>query len=155
MASSSIKRFMTLTPGQQGLKIWCSLNGVKQQLRVDLQLALEHQALQRLPGVDVTKPFSSSLTVRLNQFVIVLCNFFQANLIFAYRQGTLKGEVSLYRWPPVWPVWISLLQIKTKIVSCHRADSKPVKQEVNCTVILSPFSIPWYKARNLPLEKST
>jgi len=23
-------------------------------------------------------------------------------------QGTLKGEVSLYRWPPVWPVRISL-----------------------------------------------
>jgi hypothetical protein len=35
------------------------------------------------------------------------------------------------------------LQIKAKIVSCHTADSKPVKQEVNCTVILSPFSIPW------------
>ena len=39
----------------------------------------------------------------------------------------------------------SVLQIKTKIVSCqmHTADSKPVKQEVNCTVILPPFSIPW------------
>ncbi len=31
-----------------------------------------------------------------------------------------------------WPV----LQIKTNIVSCHTADSKPVKQEVNGTVIL-------------------
>ncbi len=52
-------------------------------------------------------------------------------------QGILKGEASLYRWPPVWLVWISLfLQIKTKIVSCHTADSKPVKQEVNGTVIL-------------------
>jgi hypothetical protein len=28
------------------------------------------------------------------------------------------------------------LQIKTKIVCCHTADSKPVKQEVNSTVIL-------------------
>jgi hypothetical protein len=35
-----------------------------------------------------------------------------------------------------WPV----LQINTKIVSCHRADSKPVKQEVNGTVILPPPS---------------
>ncbi len=52
-------------------------------------------------------------------------------------------EVSLYRWPPVWLVWISLLsQMKTKIVSCHTADSKPSKQEVNGTVILPPFSIP-------------
>ena len=33
----------------------------------------------------------------------------------------------------------SLLQIKTKIVSCHTADSKPVKQVVNSTVILPPL----------------
>jgi hypothetical protein len=31
------------------------------------------------------------------------------------------------------------LQIKTKIVSNHTADSKPVKQEVNGTVILPPL----------------
>jgi hypothetical protein len=30
------------------------------------------------------------------------------------------------------------LQIKTKIVSSHTADSKLVKQEVNGTVILTP-----------------
>jgi hypothetical protein len=40
------------------------------------------------------------------------------------------------------------LQIKTKIVSCHTANSKPVKQEVNGTVIL-PFSISWLMAQNL------
>jgi hypothetical protein len=34
------------------------------------------------------------------------------------------------------------LQIIAKIVSSHRADSKPVKQEVNCAVLLPPFSIP-------------
>ncbi len=31
------------------------------------------------------------------------------------------------------------MQIKTKNVSCHTADSKPVKQEVNGTVILLPL----------------
>jgi hypothetical protein len=36
----------------------------------------------------------------------------------------------------------SVLQIKTKIVCCHTADSKPVKQEVKCTVILSPLVFP-------------
>ncbi len=57
--------------------------------------------------------------------------------------GSGKGEVSLYRWPPVWLVWIILfLQIKTKIVSSHTADSKPVKQEVNGTVILPPLVFP-------------
>jgi len=45
----------------------------------------------------------------------------------------------------------SVLQIKTKIVSCHTADSKPVKQEVNSTVMLPPlvfpggFNTPWKK----------
>jgi hypothetical protein len=34
------------------------------------------------------------------------------------------------------------LQIKTKIVSCHTADSKPAKQEVNGTVILPPLVFP-------------
>jgi hypothetical protein len=36
----------------------------------------------------------------------------------------------------------SVLQTKTKIVSCHTADSKPVKQEVNGTVILPPLVFP-------------
>jgi hypothetical protein len=36
----------------------------------------------------------------------------------------------------------SVLKIKTKIVSCHTADSKPVKQEVNCTVILPLLVFP-------------
>jgi hypothetical protein len=34
------------------------------------------------------------------------------------------------------------MQIKTKIVSCHTADSRPVKQEVNSTVILTPLVFP-------------
>jgi hypothetical protein len=36
----------------------------------------------------------------------------------------------------------SVLQIKTKIVSCHTADSKPVKHEVNGTVILLSLVYP-------------
>jgi len=56
----------------------------------------------------------------------------------------------------------SVLQIKAKIFSCHTADSKPVKQEVNGTVILPPlvFLAPllWYapglKAKRLT-ENST
>jgi hypothetical protein len=37
---------------------------------------------------------------------------------------------------------LSVLQIKTKIVSYHTADSKPVKQEVNGKVILLPLVFP-------------
>jgi hypothetical protein len=37
---------------------------------------------------------------------------------------------------------MSVLQVKTKIISCHTADSKPVKQEVNNTVILPSLVFP-------------
>ncbi len=39
----------------------------------------------------------------------------------------------------------SVLQIKTKIVSCHTANSKPVKQEVNSTVIIPPLVFPAFR----------
>jgi hypothetical protein len=35
-----------------------------------------------------------------------------------------------------------VLQIKTKIICCHTADSKPVKHEDNGTVILPPLVFP-------------
>jgi len=40
--------------------------------------------------------------------------------------------------------WLGLVcfKIKTKIVSSHTVDSKPVKQEVNGTVILPPLVFP-------------
>ncbi len=41
------------------------------------------------PGVHVINTFSESKTLRPNQ-------------------GILKGEVSLYHWPPVWLVWNQL-----------------------------------------------
>jgi hypothetical protein len=34
------------------------------------------------------------------------------------------------------------LQIKTKVVGCHTTGSKPVKREVNGTVILPPLVFP-------------
>jgi hypothetical protein len=40
--------------------------------------------------------------------------------------------------------WFGLVSFanKTKIVSCHTTDSKPAKQEVNDTVILTPLVFP-------------
>jgi hypothetical protein len=48
-----------------------------------------------------------------------------------------KGKVSLYHW-----FGLVCFANKTKIVSSHTADSKPVKQEVNGTVILPPLVFP-------------
>ncbi len=59
------------------------------------------------------------------------------------KQGILKGEVSLYiNLLFMTGLDKSVLQIKAKIVSSHTADSKPVKQEVNGTVILPPLVFP-------------
>jgi hypothetical protein len=71
-------------------------------------------------------------------FYVIKANICPIDLLVA-SGNTKGGEVSQYRWPPVWPVF----QIKTKIGSCHTADSKLVKQEVNCTVIPPHVSIPW------------
>jgi hypothetical protein len=45
------------------------------------------------------------------------------------------------------------LQIKTKIVSCHAANSKPVKQEVNSTMILPYLVFPGVLLRKKILVK--
>jgi hypothetical protein len=44
----------------------------------------------------------------------------------------------------------SVLKIKTKMVSCHTPDSKPVKQEVNGTVMLPPLVFPALANRTKP-----
>jgi hypothetical protein len=54
-----------------------------------------------------------------------------------YHAGNTKGGSMTVQLPSCLTGldW-SVLQRKTKIVSCRTADSKPVKQEVNGTVIL-------------------
>jgi hypothetical protein len=51
--------------------------------------------------------------------------------------------------------WFGLvcLKIKTKIFNCHAADSKPVKQEVNSTVILPPLVFPAQSLQGFHLGK--
>jgi hypothetical protein len=50
--------------------------------------------------------------------------------------NTRGGSITVPLTPLFTGLDFSVLQIKTKIVSCHTTDSKPVKQEVNGTMIL-------------------
>ncbi len=50
--------------------------------------------------------------------------------------NTKEGSITLLLTSYLTGLDLSVMQIKTKIVSCHTADSKPVKPEVNSTVIL-------------------
>ncbi len=56
--------------------------------------------------------------------------------------NTKKGSITVPLTSCLTGLDQSVLQIKTKIVICHRDDSKPVKQEVNGTVILPPLVLP-------------
>ncbi len=51
------------------------------------------------------------------------------------KGGSITVPLTSYLTGLEYPV----LQIKTKFVSCRTADSKPVKQEVNSTMILPPL----------------
>ncbi len=72
--------------------------------------------------------------------------------------GNTKGGITVILTSCFTSLDKSVLQIKTKIVSCHTADYKPVKQEVNSTVILSPLVVfpDWsIKAGNTKRESIT
>ncbi len=59
------------------------------------------------------------------------------------KEGNTKGgSITLPMTSYMTGLDLSVLQIKTKIVSHHTADSKTVKQEVNGTMILAPLVFP-------------
>jgi len=89
------------------------------------------------------KFYGTGLRAQFDKTLFVVIYLLTWPLRLISNQGLLKGEVSLYHWPPVWLVYIySVLQIKTKIVSSHIADSKLVKREVNGTMILPTLVFP-------------
>jgi hypothetical protein len=68
-----------------------------------------------------------------------------------FVQGIIKGKYQctvdlLFDW-----FGLVCFEIKTKIVNCYTADSKPVKQEVNGTVILPPLVFPGDPFQTLPV----
>ncbi len=62
--------------------------------------------------------------------------------MFTVPCNTKGGSITVLLTSCLTGLGQSVLQIKTKIVSCHTADSKPVKQEVNGTMILPPLVFP-------------
>jgi hypothetical protein len=57
-------------------------------------------------------------------------------------KNTKGGSITVPLTSRLTVMDLFVLPIKTKIVSCHTANSKPVKQEVNSTVILPPLVFP-------------
>jgi hypothetical protein len=61
-----------------------------------------------------------------------------------YTGNTKGGSIAVSLTSCLTCLDYSVLQIKTKIVSCHKAVSKPVKQGVRGTVILPPLVFPGF-----------
>jgi hypothetical protein len=60
-----------------------------------------------------------------------------------YPGNTKGGSITVPLTSCLTGLIESVLQIKTKIISSQKADSKPVKQEVNGTVILPTLVFLW------------
>jgi hypothetical protein len=71
-------------------------------------------------------------------------------LSMAYTGNTKGGSITVLLTSCLTGLESSILQIKTKFVSCHIADSKPVKQEVNGTVILPLLVFPGIRFKLCP-----
>jgi len=92
--------------------------------------------------------FYSVLTLYPNKLeCLSLAGLFTRGLIFVrlkFTQGILKGEVSLYRWPPFWLVWNQLydnwqfLFLFAKQINPNQSNRRSTVQGY------FPFSIPWF-----------
>ncbi len=74
-------------------------------------------------------------------------------MLYIQPENTKGGSITVLWTSCLTGLDYFVLQIKTKIVSCLTPDSKPVKQEVNGTVILPPLAFPVYSnSKNLLLR---
>ncbi len=69
-------------------------------------------------------------------------DFLEMSSLKVIPENTERGSITIPLTSCLTGLDWSVLQIKTTIVSCHATDSKPVKQEVNSTVILPPLVFP-------------
>ncbi len=67
-------------------------------------------------------------------------------LLFPFHQGILKGEVSLYRWPPVWLVWYQLYD-NWQFLFLFAKQTNPNQTGGRWYSDTSPLSIPWFHDR--------
>ncbi len=97
----------------------------------------------------VSSLFSLTSTQSYKTF---LAQILKARVFIHWPGNTKGGSITVPLTSYLTSLDSSVLGIKTKIVSCLTADSKPVKQEVNCTVILPPFRLPCTGEHFNPME---
>ncbi len=90
------------------------------------------------PGNDVIKLNASQFAIWRHKLACLSLK----NVATPSPENTKGGSITVPLTSCLTGLDLSVLQIKTKIVSSHTADSKPVKQEANCTVMLPPLVFP-------------
>ena len=96
------------------------------------------------PGKEIQSNFLSSLLI---SYLFQPALLHLANLSLAPgpdARNTKMGSITVLLTSCLTDLDYSVLWIKTKVVSCHTANFKPVKQEVNGIAILSPLGFPWW-----------
>jgi hypothetical protein len=85
-------------------------------------------------------------TILIFTYWITILTDLTANTYKQMLQGIIKGEVSLYHWPPVWLVWTQLYEnwkvwfyLQNRLIHTSQTGG----QQYSDT---SPFSIPWMLA---------
>ncbi len=81
----------------------------------------------------------------LSYSILYLCIY----KLHGCSQGILKGEVSLYHWPPVWLVWISCFANKNKKCRLSYSWFQTSQTGGQWYSDTSPFIIPWCSHRQL------
>ncbi len=72
-------------------------------------------------------------------------NTLTATSVFAMKlnQGILKGEVSLYHWPPVWLIWNQLYDNRQFLFLFSKQANPNQSNRRSMVQWYFPFSIPW------------
>ncbi len=99
------------------------------------------------------KNYGCNLRLQLKGFAFIRSTAWEHVYVSHSSGNTKGGSIAILFTFCLIGLDQSVLQIKTKIVSCHTADSKRVKQEVNSTVILPPLVFPAQSLTSCWLER--
>ncbi len=109
----------------------CRYGQISRSVLSSLMSAVKSRAY---PSGACTRWWRFRVQIHIHVFLLLLCRLYAGN--------TKGGSITVMLTSCLTSLDQYFLKLKTKIVNSHTADSKPVKQEVNHTVIILPLVFP-------------